>query len=48
MKNWLIFGAIAIIFVIDLFVADPLPLIDEIILGIGTVVAGVNAWKNIL
>lgn len=40
---WL-FGAVALLFVFDLFMPDAIPLADELLLGGGTILLG--AWKK--
>ena len=46
--NWVWMGAAGLlgaIFVIDLIIPDPLPFIDEIVLGLGTVLMSRKAIK---
>lgn len=43
---WGIFTLLAVLFVADLFIIDPLPLIDEIVLGSMTGVSFITAIIN--
>lgn len=33
LRSWQLFALVAVVFVIDLFVPDPIPFIDEFLLG---------------
>jgi len=45
-KWWIIFIVVAILFICDLFIVDPIPFIDEVILFIATITTLAGAIEN--